>query len=190
MHPPVPPLPERSILLHVGFHKTGTTALQSAFADIRPALSEQGVLYPGSRSAHHRATGAATGRRWGWSGEGSRRPSARYWEDLVRDATAHPGRVAISSEAFALADGATMDQIVARLGADRLQVVMRLRPIARLLPSSWQQYLKYGLKARYEDWLEQAFADPPKCPPSPNFWRRNDHVGIAERWARRLGPTG
>jgi hypothetical protein len=188
MHSPIPPLPDRTILLHIGFHKTGTTALQSALAAVRPQLAEAGVLYPGRLSAHHRAAMAATGRRWGWAGKGGRRPSSRYWQELVREATAHQGRVVISSEAFSLTDDATMDQIVDRLGADRLQVVMTLRPIARLLPSSWQQYLKYGLTLPYGDWLEQAFADPPACPPSPNFWRRNDHVGISERWARRLGP--
>jgi hypothetical protein len=96
--------------------------------------------------------------------------------------------VVISSEGFALADDEALDRIVDRLGADRLHAVFTLRPMARLLASSWQQYLKYGLAMRYENWLKNVFAAPPECPPTPNFWRRNDHAGIMARWAARLGP--
>ena len=54
------PLPADAILLHLGFHKTGTTALQSAFAASRPQLLEHGVLYPGRRRSHHPAAMAMT----------------------------------------------------------------------------------------------------------------------------------
>ncbi len=188
MRLPDRPLPEQTILIHVGFHKTGTTALQSAFAAARPRLVESGVLYPGKRSSHHRAAMAATERTWGWGAQGGKAPRQGEWESLVRASTEHEGRVFISSEAFSLANAAAVDRVIERLGADRLHIVMTLRPISRLLPSSYQQYLKFGLTMRYEDWLEQAFTHRPKCPPSPNFWRRNDHVGVAKRWAERLGP--
>ena len=39
------------------------------------------------------------------------------------------------------------------LGGDRVHVVVTLRNLGRLLPSSWQQYLKYGLTTPYEKWL-------------------------------------
>ena len=185
---PAAPLPENAILLHVGFHKTGTTALQSAFAAARPELREHGTLYPGRLSSHHRAAMALTGRRWGWTGQGGKRSARRNWDEVAEAARGYGGRTVISTEALSLADDAAMDELVRELGADRLYVVMTLRPLARLLPSSWQQYLKYGLTVPYEQWLEQAFENPPKCPPSPNFWRRNDHVGISARWAQRLGP--
>jgi hypothetical protein len=51
----IEPLPEGAVLVHVGFHKTGTTALQSAFASTRPELLAAGVLYPGELRSHHRA---------------------------------------------------------------------------------------------------------------------------------------
>jgi hypothetical protein len=102
----IQPLPENTILLHVGFHKTGTTALQSAFAAARPGLSASGVRYPGPFTSHHRAAMAVTGRRWGWTGQGGRRAPTRYWNDLVRAGREHRGRLVISSEALSLADDA------------------------------------------------------------------------------------
>jgi hypothetical protein len=186
MASPVSPVPDGTILFHAGFHKTGTTALQSALEAQRAQLLEAGVLYPGEGHSHHRAAMAVTGRRWGW-GEGARPPRATYWESLRDESLGHGGRVIISSEAFALARGPAVDQVVAELGADRLHAVFTLRPFAKLLASSYQQYLKYGLGMPYAQWLENVFANPPKCPPSPNFWRRNDHAGVMGRWAKRLG---
>ena len=40
-------LPPQAVLLHIGPHKTGTTAVQSALASARPRLKTAGVLYPG-----------------------------------------------------------------------------------------------------------------------------------------------
>jgi hypothetical protein len=180
-------LPDDVVLFHAGFHKTGTTALQSAFASHREEIAAAGTRYPGQRRSHHRAAMAVTRRSWGWSDRGGDRVDRRYWSQVVRGA-AEPGRVFISSEAFALADEGSMDRILRELPRERVHAIFTLRPFARLLGSSWQQYLKYGLSAPYEDWLRAVFKNPPKCPPSPNFWRRNDHAGIIGRWADRLGP--
>ena len=38
----------RSVILHTGFPKTGTTSLQTALSTARPALLRHGVLYPRS----------------------------------------------------------------------------------------------------------------------------------------------
>lgn len=181
-------LPEGSILFHPGFHKTGTTAVQSALASVRPAMAAEGVLYPSELRSHHRAAMAVTGRTWGWGSRGGRPPKSSYWESLRRDSTKHKGRVVISSESFVFARGESLDRIVSDLGAERMHAIFTLRPFSKLLSSSYQQYLKYGLAMPYEEWLENVFAAPPACPPSPNFWRRNDHAKVIGRWVDRLGP--
>jgi hypothetical protein len=186
MSPAAAPLPDDVVLFHAGFHKTGTTALQSAFASHRDEIADAGVRYPGNRRSHHRAAMAVSRRTWGWSERGGRTVDARYWRQVVAGAQS-PGRVFISSEAFALADQATIDRILTQLPAERMHAIFTLRPFARLLSSSWQQYLKYGLAMPYEQWLVEVFKAPPKCPPSPNFWKRNDHATIMGRWAERLG---
>lgn len=184
---PPPAVPPGTILFHAGFHKTGTTALQSALASSREALLETGVRYPGDLRSHHRAAMAVTERTWGWGKRGGRPPRATYWNDLREETRDHQGRVVISSEAFSLAGGDTVGRIVEELGADRLHAVFTLRPFAKLLASSYQQYLKYGLAVGYADWLQAVFANPPKCPPSPNFWKRNDHAKVIKRWSDLLG---
>ena len=126
-------LPADAVLVHVGFHKTGTTALQDALARVRPDLLEVDVLYPGELRSHHRAAMAVTERTWGWGDQGGRKHRPKYWDDLVAASGAHPGRVMISSEALSLAREPAIDRMVAELGADRLHVVGTLRPFERIV---------------------------------------------------------
>lgn len=185
--PVVGALPGDAIALHIGVHKTGTTALQAALADARPELLEAGVLYPGRRPAHHGAALAMIGKSWGWRGRGGEVPDQRAFNRLAEKAGQASGRVMISSEHFCEADQATAATVVERLGIDRVQVVVTLRNLAHLLPSSWQQYLKYGVRAGYEDWLANTFEPPSERTISPSFWKRNDHGALIERWASCVG---
>lgn len=41
------------VILHVGFAKTGTSAIQAAFRLHKAPLLSLGVLYPGTEDAHH-----------------------------------------------------------------------------------------------------------------------------------------
>jgi hypothetical protein len=77
--PPAAPLPGDAIALHIGIHKTGTTALQAALADARPELAAHGVLYPGRKTAQHGAAMAVLERPWGWSGKGGKAPNPRVF---------------------------------------------------------------------------------------------------------------
>jgi hypothetical protein len=61
-----PVLPDHGILLHVGPHKTGTTAIQGALAVARPQLLAHGILYPGRRVEHNKQAAAAIQRALGW----------------------------------------------------------------------------------------------------------------------------
>jgi hypothetical protein len=181
------PLPPDAILLHLGFHKTGTTALQSAFAASRPALLEHGVLYPGRRRSHHPAAMAMTHRTWGVGREGGWDPDPRDWDRLARAAARHEGRVLISSESFALTPDEAAARMVADLGADRVHVVFTMRPMAALLSSSWQQYLKSGWTTTYDQWLAQIVAELEPGARRSGFWLRNDYPAIVGRWAGLVG---
>jgi hypothetical protein len=44
---------KKTIFLHIGAHKTGTTAIQRFLSENRHALQEDGYIYPGSGEAHH-----------------------------------------------------------------------------------------------------------------------------------------
>ena len=184
--PPVAALPSNGVLLHVGVHKTGTTAIQAALADARPELKDLGVAYPGKRKAQHRSALAVTQRTWGWKERGGETYDMSVYQWLVDSVTKHSGRVAVSSEFFCESDAETARKITTDLGTDRVHVVVTLRNLGRLLPSSWQQYLKYGLVADYEKWLRNIFDETGKM--TPSFWRRNDHADVIGRWAAAVGP--
>jgi len=186
--PEVPPMSADGVLLHIGVHKTGTTAIQAALADARPELRAHDVSYPGKLQAQHRAALALLQRHWGWNTRGGSVLDPAHFEKLANRVNRHRGRVVISSEFFCEADADKARTVVDALGSQRLHVVVTLRNLGRLLPSSWQQYLKYGLTTPYEAWLTDIFNQPGSSKMSPTFWRRHDHGAVVERWAAAVGP--
>jgi hypothetical protein len=178
---------KNSIVLHIGVPKTGTTALQAALANSRKELSKQNVLYPSQwRNAHHRAAWAITERTWGWKGRGGTTTPMKHWNSLVKE-TKTKKTVILSSEFFCEANQAQAKKIVQDLTPNRLQVVITLRPFGKLLPSAWQQYLKYGVKLTYQEWLEAILNGPREKAPTPTFWMRHDHPVLIKKWVDLLG---
>ena len=186
--PHVPAIANNSVLLHIGVHKTGTTAIQAALADARGDLLSHGVRYPGKLQAQHRAALALLGRPWGWNSRGGSVMDRRHFDALVRRASKHNGRVVISSEFFCEAPADKAQEVIDALGGPGgVTVVVTLRSLGKLLPSSWQQYLKYGLTTSYDAWLEDVFANPGASKISPTFWRRHDHADVLARWSHAAG---
>jgi len=172
-------------LLHIGPHKTGTTALQGAFHLARARLAAHGVFYAGADRSPVRATLAVTGRP-AMLGEAS--PDIALWDKLVRTVReAGDQRVVISSEFFDDADDAVARRVVADLGGPRVHVVATLRPLARVMPSQWQQYLQNGLRTPYLEWLDGMLKKPPYDQPTPTFWQRHRQDKLIARWAAAAG---
>ena len=61
------------------------------------------------------------------------------------------------------------------------------RPLIKLLPSQWQQYVQDGLQASYEVWLDTMLNHSTTSTMTPRFWRRHRHDQLAERWAAAVG---
>jgi len=172
-------------LLHIGPHKTGTTAIQGALHLARERLAAEGVVYPGRGRQPLWPILAVTGQP---ALLGGPHPEISYWHNLVRDVrAAGDQRVVLSSEFFAEADDATARRVIADLGGARVHVVVTLRSLTRILPSQWQQYLQNGFHFRYLEWLEGILSDPPHTP-TPGFWRRHRHDELVGRWAAENGP--
>ncbi|RMB86373.1 hypothetical protein [Streptomyces shenzhenensis] len=181
------PLPAGTRLLHIGPHKTGTTAVQGALFAAKDKLPEHGVVFPaGSRHPMEAALAACA--RPGMMGDTV--PTERHWTRLVEQVAAAGRHTSVvSSEFFAdAADEAAIGRIVEQLGGDRVHVLVTLRPLARIMPSQWQQYVQNGLRMGYPDWLEHMLRKPPYEKPNPSFWRRHRHDRLIERWARVTGP--
>ncbi len=180
------PLPEGTRLVHIGPHKTGTTALQAALYDARPALARQGVHHAGSSRNPASAVASVIGRRSRF--RGNIVPSTFAWGRLARDVrNAREPRVVVSSEFFADAEPEAIRRVVRDLDPSRIHVVVTLRPLARIIPSQWQQYVQAGVTASYEAWLEAMLGDR-RTRMTPTFWRRHRHDRLIARWAEAVGP--
>lgn len=182
-------VPEGTTLLHIGVPKTGTTRLQDSLAAMRDQLTDAGVTYPGRLLEHSRAALSVLGQSWGWQDQGGWPVNDRWWPELLAATeAAETPRVLISSEYFCEANDAQVRQIVDGLGRGKLHVLLTLRPLGRLLPTSWQQYLKSGTLLPYESWLAAVLAEPPDPEVTPSFWRRHDHGDVIRRWVAAVGP--
>ncbi|MFE7277391.1 hypothetical protein [Streptomyces sp. NPDC057623] len=183
----ITPLPTGTRLLHIGPHKTGTTAIQGALFAARDEMARHGVAWP-APTRHPMEAVLAACARTGMLGDTA--PTERHWERLVEQVRATGRRTSvISSEFFADAsDDEVAGRIVEQLGGDRVHVLVTLRPLARIMPSQWQQYVQNGLRMGYEDWLEHLLRKPPYDKPNPSFWHRHRHDRLVERWARVVGP--
>ncbi|MFF4583927.1 hypothetical protein [Streptomyces sp. NPDC001388] len=180
------PLPAGTRLLHIGPHKTGTTSIQGALFGAKDRMPAYGVEFPAT-SRHPMQAVLAACSRGGMIGDTT--PTERHWEQLLEQVRATGARTSvISSEFFADApDDATVERVVGQLGGDRVHVLVTLRPLARIMPSQWQQYVQNGLRMGYEDWLEHMLRKAPYEKPNPSFWRRHRHDRLIERWVRVVG---
>ncbi|MEV5957346.1 hypothetical protein AB0M11_26855 [Streptomyces sp. NPDC051987] len=182
----LPALPAGTRLLHIGPHKTGTTAIQGALFAAKHRLPEHGVEFPATTRHPMEAALAACARP---AMMGDTTPTEKHWTKLLEQVGATGPRTSvISSEFFADApDDETVARIVEQLGGARVHVLVTLRPLARIMPSQWQQYVQNGLRMGYEDWLEHMLRKAPYDKPTPSFWRRHRHDRLVERWVRAVG---
>jgi hypothetical protein len=177
-------------LLHIGFRKCGTTALQAALRRARLPLASLGVIYPGKNGNQTSAALAVTGRTHGWVTRGAIQTSMRRWDELVAEVAAIEPRqrAVISSEFFDVADQETIRTVVGGLGGDQVHVVVTARPLSKILPSAWQQQVRVGSRAGYEDWLQQVLEGHDGMRTHQTFWERHDQAAVLSRWASVIGP--
>jgi hypothetical protein len=173
------------VLLHIGPHKTGSTALQHSLHDNRDRLHTQGVHVAGPRTqpmtaAMYAATGVLLSTQTS--------ESASKWDRLLEEVRqSGADRTVISSEFFCEADAAHATRILEQLGPERTQVVVTLRPLVRILASQWQQFVQNRIVTSYPDWLEAVLTDFATTE-TPSFWRRHRHDLLVRRWAECAGP--
>ena len=178
----------KRVVAQVGFHKTGTTALQESFSKNRDTLKTFGVHYPDlGQKAHHRAAWALAGRTWGWKNRGGVQTPIAEWQRVVKSIKKNRGTTLISSEFFCELDEEKINKFKSDIKTDDVTIVFTLRPLVKLLSSSYQQYLKYGLTPTYEEWLHSVLDEPGVSKLTPTFWKRHEHGRVISEWAKVFG---
>ena len=182
---------QNQLILHVGFHKSGTTALQESFFVQCDELLSQGILYPTTgKKAHHRAVWGLAGKRWGWKDNGGETTPYRTWARMAKLINSSKAQsVVLSSEFFSELSKERILQIKQAVGSRQIKILFTLRPLAKLLGSSYQQYLKYGLKEDYSSWLHSVLDEPGVSKINPTFWKRHMHGEVISAWAEVFGAA-
>ena len=172
-------LPPGTRLVHIGPHKTGTTALQQALHQARDLLREHGVRYGGTGPQAYRQAIGLTGKR-GQLGDDP--PAEEDWLGLVAEArAAGEDRWVVSSESFANAGPQHVRRLAEDLGP-QVHVVRMVRRYDKLVASQWQQSVAAGQRHTLGEYLATVTTDP-EAP----FWRRHGFVPLTRRWADGVG---
>jgi len=133
----------RTLYLHVGSPKSGTTYLQRILDGNRARLAERGVLVVGKQHVD-RVQAALQVRedpRW------EKLPADRQdmWGRLVSQVRGWQGDTAVLSyELFSAASAEQARRALAAFDGIDVHVVITARDLARAMPSAWQERLKFG----------------------------------------------
>lgn len=136
----------RVLVLHIGTHKTGSSAIQAAFTG-----HDTGAYYP---TTGRISSGGHLNLAWEALGDGRFRPEGGTTADLITELRAAPaGITVLSAETFSarpgnpvIVDWAT--NLVERLAFDRVLVVGYVRPQWHYLESLYTQHVKTGATSR------------------------------------------
>ncbi len=178
----------RKLFLHIGLQKTGTSYLQSVFWQNKKELRAQGLdMVPG------------TLRRTFWlmlDVRGRVDPDfdaphiGRSLERLPQQlADARGSRALTTEESLASATSDQIERLLAACGDREVHVVITVRDLARLIPSSWQQRLQAGSHQRLGDHLDRlrdswTSGNEPDRLQGP--WQQKNAAAVAARWARHV----
>jgi len=131
---------KKKIYIHIGFGKTGTSAIQSLFSNRRVALLEQGFLYPETGlqgDVHHALAplGADT----------ISKSTRTLYDQLLKEmADSKADKVIISTEHFTFVKPTYVEDIKSMLAGFEIKIVFYVRTQESLIQSAFLQWQKVG----------------------------------------------
>ena len=178
----------KKIIVHAGFHKTGTTAIQSSFFAATKELGEAGITYPQvGGKAHHKAIYSLMGKTWGWEDRGGVLATDKKWRDFIKQVKRAKSTALISSEFLCELTEEQIARFKKDLGCSDVTIYFTLRPLLKIIPSAYQQHLKIGIKSNYEKWLHSILDEPGVSTITPSFWIRHMHGDVLAKWVEHFG---
>ncbi len=175
----------RTVYVHIGLGKTGTSTIQKALEEQRTALAELGIHVPGEK--HHitrRAVYDLMGRRIGGSDAEDNAKVSGTWRPFAESVVAADApTVVFSEEMLALARPKAVKRLVQSLAPRRVVVIVTVRDLGRVLGSYWQQMVVMGRTEPLAQFL-QSVRDPATGPASAGvgFWLRQDLIRTLNAW--------
>jgi len=182
----------KTLYLHIGPPKTGTTAIQAAATNAKgQLLAQENIEYLADENKPHAFHGtldlinsetlnARDARRI--------RSKVGSWQGLKSmmlrsDANAF----FISSEALAAFSLEHIGKFRSEIGPMRIHLILTFRPLLELMPSQWQQWVRIGEERELGQFIEKTIQEYEQSPPS-YFWNTHDTARVAKRWIEGLSP--
>lgn len=160
-------------VLHIGAMKSATTYLQGTCDANVDALSNAGILWPGSRLCFDAVRDLL--------GPG---PPTEKWRELRQGMARHPGTVLLSNELLSMRAPWAARKLVRRLGTP-VEIIITARDLARVVPSQWQTGQEYWGTPPWPEFIQALVTDDYEHRAVRWFWRRQDIARIVDRWAPR-----
>ena len=181
----------RTVYVHVGPLKTGTTYLQGVLWSNRELLAERGVCLP--LDAFGQQTRAVMGlmdKRLHRDVTADPQVSRNKWQALVDEVQAWDGSTAVVSMEFLCeAREPAIRRLVTDLAPAQVRVVYTARDLVRLVPAMWQTHLRNKRTVTWREYIDSV--RDPAAPGSPwgrRLWSQQDPAQVLGRWASGV-PT-
>jgi len=176
----------RTVYIHVGLPKTGTTYLQAALQAAQKDLAAHGVLYPGDDHLFQRhGFWDLLGRRL----RGVDQPHVPgSWQRLVETVNAWEGPSVVLSEEFLVnARPRAVRRIATAFEPAEVHVVVTVRDLDRVIGSMWQQEVSKGRTFTLAEYV-YAVRDPDSGSATAGvaFWLRHDASRVLTAWGRQV----
>jgi hypothetical protein len=169
----------KTVYLHIGLPKTGTTFLQTTMWENKRALRKQGFLYPGTnRMDHYHASQEVRGASPARMGR-----NAGVWQRLVDKLAAWDGDGLISHEFFSMATAEQAKAAVAALAPAEVQLVVTVRSYVLQFPAVWQEALKMNSDLGFDEFMDRALAGKLRGGWS---WQSQDIPQVLGNWAEAV----
>ncbi len=176
----------RTVHLHIGVAKSGTTFLQRLLFNNKEQLAKNGVLYPAARKADHFMASMDL-RESDFQGHAYPR-AAGAWDKLVREADGFSGTTVISHETLARSTRPHIAKAVSSFATDDVRIVITARDLARQIPAVWQERVKNRNIDRYSEFLDNILRSDQGRRQQGGFWAPQNVASLANRWAEQVGP--
>jgi hypothetical protein len=142
----------RTVFLHIGTMKTGTTYLQSRLKEHRNALARDGVLTP---------AGQLTALRDFFSRRGTlgNRDVAGSWEQMIgKLRTTDCARGVVSMEFLSTATPTEIREVVADFAPAEVHVIVTVRDLPRVMAAQWQETIQNRAVWAWEEYSAEIIA--------------------------------
>jgi hypothetical protein len=168
----------KRLVIHAGFHKSGTTAIQMAFHQQREKLKAAGFEYPvgyGAWAQH------VLGR------PKSNSPLAKAIANIKKLSAKHE-RVLLSSEFFSEYSPSGLSELRTSLGPDvKVEAIFTMRRLEKVVGSQYQQLARIGIDASFQEFSDSLIEESKSTHESKVFWHRHEYDAIIKHWAEVFG---